>query len=74
MAAFQKTQGREIRRDDGAAISPDGKGWDEYVAWRAEGNTPDELDPVVTSAPVPTLEARVAELERLIGQLIDTGK
>lgn len=74
MAAFQKTHGRELRREDGAAITPEGKGWDEYVAWRAAGNTPDEPDPVFTPAPVATLEERIARLELLVSQLVDTGK
>ena len=45
-----------VRRDDGACIPPDDANgdWREYLAWLADGNTPDAADP---PAPDPTLRA-----------------
>lgn len=77
MTQFKLVAPGIIRKEGGGDfqdVDAGNKDWEEYKAWRAAGNTPDGPDPVFTPAPVATLEERVARLELLVSQLVDTGK
>jgi hypothetical protein len=62
--AYKLTQGWPQRLSDGAFVNPDTN--PEYLAWLAEGNTPEPADappvPVITS--VEMRQARLALLEQ----------
>jgi hypothetical protein len=66
-----------IRDEDQAHIStdPDNVDFQEYLAWLAEGNTPNPVPPPVaeTLPEPPPLENRVADLEARVDMLEDDG-
>lgn len=52
MPSYKLTRFDTVQRlSDGAFISPDGRGWDEYVAFLAAGGVPDPADPLPPEDP-----------------------
>ena len=59
---YQLTQSSGVTRADGACIPADTENTDyaAYLAWVAEGNTPEPADPI----PEPSIQSQITALER----------
>lgn len=73
---YKLTQGTNVLRSDGVSIPKDERNTDyqRYLAWLAEGNTPQPADPVAPVVPVSVTmrQARLALLQQeLLTQVND---
>jgi hypothetical protein len=73
---YKLTQGTNVLRSDGVSIPKDERNTDyqRYLAWLAEGNTPEQADPVAPVVPVSVTmrQARLALLQQeLLTQVND---
>lgn len=73
---YKLTQGTNVLRSDGVSIPKDERNTDyqRYLAWLAEGNTPESADPVAPVVPVSVTmrQARLALLQQeLLTQVND---
>ena len=45
--------------------------YQEYLAWLADGNEPERVDPPVITEDTPTLQEKVDALELVVGMLLE---